>query len=57
MYDRFSLQTLLSKYGFKDIRDQAHDQSAIPEWSKYGLDQHPNGEQYKKNSVYMEAVK
>lgn len=56
MYDRFSLQRLLTQAGFVDVRVCGADKSSIPDFNSYDLDTH--GEIVRKpDSLYMEAVK
>jgi hypothetical protein len=56
MYDRYSLTRLLEKFGFQDIRICRHDESRIPDYSRYGLDS-VEGNARKPDSLYIEAVK
>lgn len=56
MYDAYGLTRLMESTGFKNVCAKRADDSAIPNWSKYGLEM--NGEkEYKPHSLYMEAVK
>ena len=57
MYDRFNLQKILLDVGFRDIKIHTFLTSDIPEWNKFGLDQNDIGEEYKPNSLYIEARK
>lgn len=57
MYDRFNLAALLRDAGYRNIVQQRHDRSAIPDWIDYGLDFDMNGQEYKPGSLYMEAEK
>jgi predicted SAM-dependent methyltransferase len=56
MYDRFSLAELLNKHGFKEIKVKGYDESSIPDWEKFGLDQ-ADGTIRKPDSLFMEAKK
>lgn len=55
MYDRFSLEHLLRKTGFEDIRTQTATTSQIPRWESFNLDIEPDGTPYKPDSLYIEA--
>ena len=56
MYDRFSLQRLLTQAGFVDAKVREADQSAIPDFNSYNLD--TQGKKVRKpDSLYMEAVR
>jgi len=57
MYDRISLKMMLINLGYKEPRIQEFNTSQIPNWNEYGLDTDNNGNQYKIDSLYMEAVK
>jgi SAM-dependent methyltransferase len=57
MYDRINLKTLLINLGHKDVHTQDYNLSSIPNWEKYGLDLDEKGDQYKPESLYIEAVK
>lgn len=57
MYDRFSLKTVLESVGFKDANRVGPMESRIPNWSSFNLDTDPDGETYKPDSLYMEAIK
>ena len=57
MYDKFNLKTLLFETGFRDIKVHSFLTSDIPKWKEYGLDRNPQGGEYKKNSLYIEAKK
>lgn len=56
MYDRFSLGYRLRRAGFREVRVHEFDTSEIPSWNEIGLDVDENGEQYKKGSLYLEAL-
>ena len=57
MYDRINLGALLLSLGYKDPRFLSYDQSLIPNWSQYRLDLDEHGNQYKPESLYLEARK
>lgn len=58
MYDRFSMNRLLSNAGFIEIKVHQFNTSGIPNFNTYGLDMFPDGTPYKGNSsIYIEAVK
>jgi len=57
MYDRINLKSKLLKIGFKDVLVQEYNTSLVLDWSGYGLDVDDNGNQYKPDSLYIEAVK
>ncbi len=50
MYDRINL-------GYKEVLVQEYNTSLIPNWTEYELDVNENGNQYKPDYLYMEAVK
>lgn len=57
MYDRFSLQRLLSGAGFEDCRTVQAWESAIPDFASYALDVESDGQTRKPDSLFMEARK
>jgi hypothetical protein len=57
MYDRLSLSELLSKVGFAQPRTRTCNESAIPDWSAFGLETNDADAEYKPDSVYVEALK
>jgi hypothetical protein len=57
MYDRFTLKQLLSSAGFKDIRSESHSGGRIDGWATFHLDMQQEGNAYKHDSIYVEAVK
>lgn len=57
MYDKISLSTLLSKIGFRKVVIQDYKTSLIPDWNDYKLDVNDEGNEYKPDSLYIEAVK
>ena len=56
MYDRFSLQRLLTQAGFVGMKICSADESSVPYFNSYGLDIIDNKIR-KPDSLYMEAVK
>ncbi|MBD1940414.1 methyltransferase domain-containing protein [Microcoleus sp. FACHB-68] len=56
MYDRFSLQRMLEKTGFVDVRVCRADESRIPDFSSYNLDI-IEGKIRKPDSLFMEGIK
>ena len=56
MYDRFSLQRLLTQAGFIGVKVCNADESAIPDFNSYNLDIFDKIVR-KPDSLYMEAVK
>lgn len=57
MYDRVSLGQLLARCQFGAISVRSASDSAIPNWSEYGLDAGPDGRPHKPDSLFMEAVR
>lgn len=58
MYDRLSLQLLMTELGFEQFSVCRHNESAIPHWVKYNLDKSPNADRPRKpDSLYVEARK
>jgi predicted SAM-dependent methyltransferase len=57
MYDFYSLGKLLESAGFNNARRVGPTESRIPNWSSFHLDTEPDGQVYKADSMYMEAVK
>lgn len=56
MYDRYSLNKLLTETGFHGFKVKSAFESNIPDWSKYELES-KNGIVYKPDSLFVEAVK
>lgn len=56
MYDRFSLQRLLTQAGFVGVKVCNADESAIPDFNSYNLDILDKTVR-KPDSLYMEAIK
>jgi SAM-dependent methyltransferase len=57
MYDRHSLAQLLIRSGFVGPQQVDYKESAIPGWTRIGLDRNSDGSPYKSLSLYMEAWK
>ena len=57
MYDRFNLTSLLQSCGFNDPYVCHFDNSAIDDWHSLELDRDESGNEYKQESLYMEATK
>ena len=57
MYDNYSLSVLLSKCGFINIIQRDAFDSYVKNWPDYNLDTEENGEIYKPDSFYMEAIR
>ena len=57
MYDRYSLNKLLKRCGFVEIKECTPLESLIPDWKNFHLDTDPNGSVYRPDSIFMEAVK
>lgn len=57
MYDRVNLATLLSYLEFEEVRVCTCNQSQISQWGKYALEVDEYGQEYKPDSLYMEARK
>lgn len=57
MYDRINLKSKLFHIGYKKVFVQKFNTSLIIDWSDYGLDVDNDGNQYKPDSLYIEAVK
>jgi len=56
-YDQFNLTALLRRAGFSLIEKRDYMTSRIPRWSEIGLDRTEDGNEYKRPSLYVEAVK
>lgn len=56
MYDRFSLKRALEDAGFGEVHACSAEDSAIPGFACYGLEQ-GNGQERKPDSLYMEGRK
>ena len=57
MYDTYSLGTLLTEVGFKDIRQETPGTSRIAGWTSFNLDTEADGAVDRPDSLYMEGVK
>jgi len=57
MYDKYTLRSLLSEAGFKEIELKQPDLSNIADWNFFKLDTNSDGTIYKEKSLYMEAIK
>jgi SAM-dependent methyltransferase len=57
MYDRYSLGRLLAQSGFVGVRVCAAQESAIPDFNRYGLDLSEDGSVRKPDSLFMEATR
>lgn len=57
MYDRYSLGKVLEEVGFTDIRVCRFDESRIPDFNTFLLDNTPEGTIRKADSLFMEGVK
>lgn len=57
MWDRVSLPHELTVAGFRDPQVVSNTESRVPDWRGYGLDETPDGGEYKPGSLYVEAIK
>jgi len=57
MYDRINLSTKLINIGYKEVKVKDYDSSLISNWNEFGLDLDEFGNQYKTESLYIEARK
>lgn len=57
MYDRFSLSALMRQVGFTNVCVCDCETSNIPQWNSFALDLKPNGQAYKRDSIYVEATR
>lgn len=55
MWDRVNLPEALERAGFRDSKVLDWQTSGIPDWPLLGLDQKPDGGEYKPESMYVEA--
>jgi len=55
MWDRVNLPEALERAGFRDAKVLDWQTSGIPDWPLLGLDQKPDGGEYKPESMYVEA--
>ena len=57
MWDRVNLPQALVEAGFQDVRILDWQTSQIPHWNELGLDEGPDGGEYKPESLYVEALR
>jgi SAM-dependent methyltransferase len=57
MYDRINLRVKLLNAGYKELQVQDYNTSLIRDWVHYRLDVDKDGQQYKPESLYVEALK
>jgi len=57
MYDKINLKSKLLKVGYEEVYVQEYNSSLIPNWIEYGLDVNEKGNQYRPQSLYVEALK
>ncbi len=57
MYDRFSLEQLLTQIGFRTISIKSANESRITGWGEFFLDFTKTGIPRKPDSLYLEAIK
>jgi predicted SAM-dependent methyltransferase len=57
MYDKYSLRMILQQAGFIEIKKCSAAESLIADWKEYCLDTTIDGIAYKRESLYMEAIK
>jgi hypothetical protein len=58
MYDRVSLGLLTARIGFSGFRVVTHEESGIPDWDKYRLDESAKGPYPRKpDSLFVEVTK
>jgi SAM-dependent methyltransferase len=57
MYDSINLKAKLDSTGYGEVHVQDYNTSLIPAWNEYGLDVDEKGNQYKPESLYVEAIK
>lgn len=55
MYDRHNLTALLYQMEYQTVQVCDYRNSAIPDWTAYGLDADETGEEYRPGSLYIEA--
>ncbi len=56
MYDIYSLGNLLRDVGFNNVRQMQYNESSIPDWTSFGLDEVDNAVR-KPDSLFVEAIK
>jgi predicted SAM-dependent methyltransferase len=57
MYDSYSLSRVLTAAGFVAPRQVQATESLIADWRRFCLDADTNGQTYKPDSLFMEAIK
>jgi predicted SAM-dependent methyltransferase len=57
MYDRISLSYLLEEVGFKEVKICTERESRFEKWDSFNLDIDENGNVYKPESIFIEAIK
>jgi len=57
MFDRLALAECLESAGFHNCRQVGPTESSIPHWPSFHLDADSEGNAFKPDSLYMEAVK
>jgi SAM-dependent methyltransferase len=57
MYDRLNLKEKLLRIGFREVQIHKFDTSLVPSWNELGLDLDDAGNEFRSNSLYVEAVK
>ncbi|NJL52444.1 MAG: methyltransferase domain-containing protein [Hydrococcus sp. SU_1_0] len=57
MYDRYSLSILLKNCGLEQVVQRSAKDSYLDHWTSYNLDTEADGNIYKPDSLFMEAVK
>ncbi|MGB0114690.1 MAG: methyltransferase domain-containing protein [Ilumatobacteraceae bacterium] len=58
MYDRVNLGALLEQNGFIDVSTRSFNDSSLGDaWQDYGLEVDADGGEYKRQSLYIEAIK
>ena len=55
MWDRVNLPAALAEAGFTGTEVVDYATSSIPDWSATGLDQEPDGSEYRPGSLYVET--
>lgn len=56
-YDRINLKVLLADAGYSSPTVRGFNNSSIPMWQSYGLEQSSDGSEYKPDSLYFESIK
>lgn len=55
MWDRVNITVELTNAGFEDVSILDFKTSSIEDWAGYGLDNEPDGREYKPGSLYVEC--